>query len=209
MTVELLPSNSDPFEKALMAGAEADLPIPFGAVMDPAETSAEWLPFLAIHEGVRFWFADWSGDRKRQIIDDWTTLASLIGTRAAPARFLAYVDAEIVHKVSHPANRPLDYMALGLDPYDHPAYMARFLVKTNLSAHKAAFCLGLSALDVDALVPIDEQPLDRAMQALTISKAPETQYTVSFGHRVPITLDDGWDLDAGHELDSYRDRNRL
>jgi len=177
--------------------------------MDAVETPAAWLPFLAAHEGVRFWFSDWSDDRKRGIIGDWPELAGLIGTRAASTRFLGYVDAEIIHKISHPANQPLDMMVMGLDPFDHPAFLARFLVRTELKASSAAFCLGLSPLDDAALVPIDVNSLDRAMQALAVSKAPETQFTVSFAHRVPISLDDGWDLDAGHELDSYRDRNRL
>lgn len=209
MTIELLPDNADTFEKAVVAAGLGELPIPYAEIMDPATTPPEFLAFLAAHEGVRLWFSDWPEERKREIIADWVNLAALIGTRGAAQRFLDYVDAEVVHKVSHPANRPIDLMVLGLDPFDHPAFVARFLVKTDLQAHGAAFCLGSSALDVDAVVPVDDKPLNRAMQAITVSKAPETDFAVSFAHRVPISLDDGWDLDAGHELDSYRDRNTL
>jgi P2-related tail formation protein len=205
----LLPPNAGPFERALTEAATDTLPVPIEQVLDPAETPAEFLSFLAQHEGVRLWYSDWPEERKRQIIADWSRLASLIGTRGAAEAFLAYVDTVIVHKLSHPANMPLDMMALGIDPYAHPSFHARFLAKTDLTAHDAAFIIGWSALDVDALVPIDVTPLNRAMDALVVSKAPETQYAISFAHRIPVSIDDGLDLDAGHDLETYRDRIRL
>ena len=205
----ILPSNSGPFERAAAHAMSDDLPVPIAQILDPVTAPAEWLPWLAAHENVRLWYGDWSDERKRQIIVDWPQLASLIGTRGAAEPFLAYVDTVIIHKVSHPANQPLGLMALDIDPYGHPSFFARFLAKTDLQAHDVSFVIGYAALDVDALVEVDTQPLHQAMDALVMSKAPETQYAISFAHRIPISLDDGLDLDAGHDLESYRDRIRL
>lgn len=209
MTTNILPQSAELAERALHRAMQDDLPIPLSVILDPAQTPAEWLPFLAVHEGVRFWFADWSEARKREIIAEWTELAGLIGTRAAAARFLAYVDAEIIHKISYPAQKPIGRWALGRHPINHPSFKARFLVKTELKAPKRAFVIGRTAIGRGALSPPSTEPLRRAKAALTISKSPETAYAVSFAHRVRRTLRDGIDLRAGHVLGSFKDRVRL
>lgn len=209
MTLELLPSSSRLVEHALLHAMQDDLPIPLDIILDPDRTPTEWLPFLAVHEGVRFWFPDWSEGRKRQIVRQWRDLARLIGTRAAAEQFLAFVDAEIIHKVSYPAQKPIGRWALGRSPIKHPPFKSRFLVKTELKAPKGAFIIGRTAIGRGSLSPPSVEPLRRAKAALTFSKSPDTAYAVSFAHRVRRTLRDGFDLSAGHVLGSFKDRVRL
>ena len=77
---------------------------------------------------------------------------------------------------------------------------------THLSAIEQNRALGLAHLK-----PIDTTPLKRAKIALSLSKAADTEYSVNFAHRLPITMDDkdALDLDAGYVLGSYKDRIRL
>lgn len=209
MTVELLPDSAWTLERATLHAMLQDLAVPFSEIVDPARAPLEWLPFLAVHRGVRFWYADWPEARKRDVISKWYELAALIGTRAAAERFLGLVDTTIVHKVSYPAQKPIGRWALGLSPIDHPPFTSRFLVKTELRAPKGAFIIGRTAIGRGSLSPPSVEPLRRAKAALTISKAPETAYAVSFAHRVRRTLRDGFDLRAGHALGSFKDRVRL
>lgn len=206
---KLLPANSEPFERALGTAMTDTLPVPLRAAMDPLQTPADLLPWLAVHEGVHLWWSDWSEARKRQIIAEWPRLAWLIGTRAAAERFLAYVDTTIIHKVSHPSRWPVGGLAVGIDPINHPPHTARYLVKTELKAPAAAICVGMVAVGHASIRPPDPEPLNRALVALSTSKAPDKAYSVSFAHRRRVTLDDGIDLATGHHLGQYMDRTRL
>ncbi|WLH19621.1 phage tail protein I [Pseudomonas simiae] len=64
----LLPANSSPLEKALDLGfgklLDRVMP-PFPALMDPVQTPAEFLPYLAADRGVSEWDADASATEKR------------------------------------------------------------------------------------------------------------------------------------------------
>lgn len=207
--VALLPPNAEAFERAVVAAVDDPLPVPIRQIVNPAETPEQFLPWLAAHEGVRFWYSDWSAERKRQIIADWVRLANLIGTKSAAEAFLAYADAELIHKRSYPSRYPVGRYAVGIHPIQFPTFTARHLVKVALQRRKGAWCAGYSSIGRASIRPPNTEPLRRAEHALVVAKAPETVFTVSFAHRVPITLDDGFDLDAGHVMGSYRDRTRL
>lgn len=199
-----------PFERALVAALSDTLAVPLRDLLDPALTRAEFLPFLAAHESVDLWFDDWSPERKRQMIADARNgLAMLKGTRAAAARFLAYVDAEIVHKRSYPARAAMGRFVAGRTPINHPRFTARFLVKVALPAPRFGFVAGRTPIGRACVRGVDREPLRRASRALVVSKAADTAYSVTYAHRVPITLDDGFDLDAGLPIGAFHDRNRL
>lgn len=206
---DLLPDRRGPFEVALAGAMQDDLPIPIAEAMDPAKTPEALLPHLAAHESVDLWFDDWSIERKRKMIADAPRLAKLVGTEAAAEAFLEYVDAEIVHKVSYPSRRPVGRIAVGITPIQDRPFVARFLIKVTLVAHRRAIIVGRTAVGRGAILPPSREPIRRAKIALAKSKAPETAYTVSFAHRIPISLKDGIDLDAGYKLGDYRDRYRL
>ena len=208
---DILPSNSETFEKALAAGVSDTLDVPFDVLFDPAETRPDILPWLAAHESVDLWFSDWTEARKRAMVADAPALAKLVGTRAAAQRFLDYVDAEIIHKVSYPQRFPVGRIAVRLTPISHPEFVARFLIKVVLVARKNAICATRTAVGLAHLKPIDTTPLKRTKIALSLSKAADTEYSVNFAHRLPITMDDkdALDLDAGYVLGSYKDRIRL
>jgi len=207
---ELLPARSTTaFERALGAAMSDVLPIPMRESLDPATAPARFLPFLAAHESVDLWFDDWPEERKRSMIADAVRLAALKGTRAAAAAFLAYVDTAIVHKRSYPSRAPVGRIAAGVTPINHPDFTARFLLKTGLRARKRSVLVGRTAIGRACLRTIDREPLRRARRALVASKAPATAYSATFAHRVPITLDDGLDLDAGLPLGAFQDRTHL
>ena len=214
----LPPENKTHFQKALLDALDRALPVPLRETLNPLLTPAEWLPWLAAHEGVPLWFDDWEEERKREIIahsagispaHPGERLLDLIGTVAAAPLFLAYVDAQIVHKVSHPARYPVGRIAAGITPINHRPFVARYLVKTALVAPVRAICVARTAVGLAALRPVSREPLIRAKRALTVSKAPATAYSVTFAHRLPVTLEDGIDLDAGVKLGDFKDRNRL
>src|SRR5690606_19844942 len=102
---------------------------------------SEFLPWLAVHEGVRLWFSDWNDERKRKMIADAPALASIIGTHEAAVRFLEYVDAEVIDTVSYPARFVLGTSAVGITPLNHPPFRARYLVKVHLKMPVNAFVL--------------------------------------------------------------------
>lgn len=210
MSANLLPSNAGAFERAVAEAMADTLPVPLRQIMDPAETPSTFLPFLAAHRSVDLWFEDWPEERKRQMVADAIALAKLVGTRAAAERFLAYVDAQIIHKVSHPSRRPVGRISAGRRvPIQHKPFVARFLVRTALTAPAKPIIVGRTAASRAAVRTIDREPLRRAKTALSVSKAAETAYTINFAHRVRRTLDDGLDLDAGAALGAFKDRVRL
>lgn len=206
----LLPPNAGPFELALADAMSDHLPVPLAQALDPMQTPADLLPWLAVHEGVQLWWSDWPEERKRRLIAQWPRLAWLIGTRAAAEPFLAFVDATIVHKVAHPARYPVGRMAAGIQPVNHKPFVARYLLKVALRAPARAICVGRTAVGRSALRTINREPLRRAMTAISTAKGPAPAYTVTFAHRLPTTLDQGLPLDeAGSVLGQYQDRIRL
>jgi len=206
---DILPGNAAPFELALAEAMTDTLPVPIREIMDPATTPVPFLPFLAAHESVDLWFGDWSEDRKRLMITQAMQLAALKGTSVAAEAFLDYVDTAIVHKRSYPSKFPVGRIAAGLTPIQHPTFTAHFLLKLALKAPKNAIVVGRTAVGSAAVMDVDREPIRRALHALVVSKAPETAYTATFAHRLPVTLDDGVDLDAGHIMGSFKDRTRL
>lgn len=206
---DILPANSGPFERALAVGMSDGLPVPLTQILDPATTPKRTMLFLAGHESVDLWYSDWPDDLKRRMIADAPLLAQLIGTREAAQRFLDYVGAEIIHKVSYPAAKPIGRIAVRLTPIQMKAFVARYLVKVILKANKNAICVGRTAIGRASIRPPSREPILRAMKALSLSKSPDTAYTINFAHRIPRSLDDGIDLDAGYTLGEYRDRLRL
>lgn len=206
---ELLPGNSGTFERALAATLLDGLPVPLRDLVDPMKTPARFLPFLAAHESVDLWFEDWPEERKRRMIAQALRLGGIKGTRAAAAAFLEFVDTTIVHKRSYPARAPVGRIVAGRTPINHPDFTARFLLKVDLVAPLRARPVGRMSIGRALALTVDREPLRRAKRALVVSKAPATAYSVTFAHRVPITLDAGLDLEAGCELGAFHDRTHL
>ena len=206
---DVIYDEAAPFERALAAAFSDVLPLPIREIMDPVRTPAAFLPFLAAHESVDLWFEDWPEERKRLMIRRALELATLKGTRAAAAAFLAFVDATIIHRRSYPAHKPVGRIAAGITPVQSTAFKATFLLKTELKAPPRSFVACRSAIGHAPVRRIDFSPLRRAELALAVSKSPETAFTVTHAHRVPTTLDDGLDLAAGHVFGSFKDRLRL
>jgi P2-related tail formation protein len=205
----LLQRESTALERAIAFAISDVLPVPYRQILDPDTAPEAWLPFLAANESVDLWFNDWSVARKRLMIKQAAFLAQIVGTRVAAERFLAFVDTQVIHKVSHPARRPVGQIAAGIHPIAHLDYTARFLLKVDLHAHKRSICVGRSAIGRSAVLGVNLEPLRRAKLALTLSKAPESAYSVVFSHRVPRTLDDGLNLAQGIPIESFKDRIRL
>lgn len=217
--VPLLPSSSSgPYERALAAGMSDDLPVPFAELMDPYTTRVDLLDWLAGDYSVDLWYSDWPEERKREIIAHTigksTTypgerLPELKGTEVAAERYLAYVDAEIIDKRAYPQRFAIGEIAAGYHPVQFKPFVARYLVKVQLAEPVNAICVGQSAVGSACVSGIDRTPINRACEAITVSKAPETAYTVDFAHLIPITLDDVFDLEGGHIFGSYRPRLEL
>lgn len=204
----LVPANSTALERAADRPAP-DLPVPLAETLDPETTAADFLPFLASHEGVRLWFSDWPEARKREIIADWLRLASLVGTRAAAAEFLRYVDTELVDKVTHPRRFVVGRALVGITPINHRPFVAHLLLKVSIEKPARCMIVGRSAVSMAYARTPNDEPLRRARLAVVLSKAPETLISLNFGHRKPVTLDDGFDLDQGIMLGAFMDRKRL
>ncbi|WP_099864733.1 phage tail protein I [Pararhizobium haloflavum] len=205
---ELLPQNAQSYEKALAFAATDTLPVPLAEILDPDTCPVEWLPFLAAHESVDLWYEDWPVERKRQMIRDSLMLSSIRGTRAAAEPYLAYVDAELVDRISHPTR-----FVIGWTPIrdqmrvHHPHHTAHFLVKTSPIVAPDHFIIGRSPVDQPITVrDVDTTPLTRARTALAKSKSPETFYSVDFGWQRPITFDEA---SFGGRFDIYTNRTRL
>jgi len=206
---DILPSSSGAFERALAFAASDNLPVPFAQIMDPATSPKRFLPFLAAHESVDLWWDNWSDERKRRMIAEAPALAALKGTLAAADRFLPYVDAEIVHRMSYPRRFVVGRAVLGQTPIGHKSHTSHLLIKLPLHRPAHCFIIGRSALGRAALRTLDREPIRRANRALTVAKSPETLVTANYGWRRPITLDDGFPLDGSWKLGGYVDRKRI
>ncbi|KKX24311.1 phage tail protein I [Rhizobium sp. LC145] len=214
----ILAEGTGPLEWAMAAGASDDLPVPYAQIMNPYETPLAFLPWLAAHHSVDLWFDDWSEARKREMIAQSaglsavypaSPLAALKGTLAGLKRYLAFVDAEIVDRIAHPARFTFGRAILGRAPVHHRSFVAHYLVRVSLEAPANRFQIGRSAFGRAALRPVDLEPLRRVKRAMTIAKIPETQYSVTFAWRRPITVQDGIPIDGSHIVGGWRDRLRL
>lgn len=214
----ILPTECGPFERALAAAMSDDLPVPYAQLMDPYQTPVAWLPWLAGHHSVDLWYDDWSEARKREIIAQYAgvsilypgeVLPELKGTHAGALRFLSFVDAEVIDRVSYPARFVAGRAALGITPLNHPAFKARWLVKVMLEKPVNAFVLGRSAAGLGALRTVDPTPIHRAKNALRVAKAPETEYLVSFAWRRRVTFGDRPSFGDDLPFSGFVDRQTL
>lgn len=216
---KILPQhNPAPWEQAAAEAMHDELPTDLAAAMNPYTTPAENLFHLAGHHSVDLWYEDWPEARKREIIAQYagvstlypgTPLSELKGTHEAAVRFLEFVDAEVIAHIAYPARFVLGRSALGITPLNHPPFKARYLVKVALVKPLNAFVLGRSALGMGALRPIDREPILRAKRALIVSKAPETEYTVSFAWRRPATFADNIAMDGTLPFSGFINRTTL
>ncbi|TRB03044.1 MULTISPECIES: phage tail protein I [Rhizobium/Agrobacterium group] len=209
---------SEAFEKALIAGMTDDLPVPYDVIMDPYRTPARFLPWLAAHHSVDLWYDDWSEERKREMIaqcaglsTDYpaSPLAALKGTLVGLKRYLAFVDADIVDRIAHPARFTFGRAVIGRTPIAHQPFTAHYLVHVTLRAPKNHFQIGRSAFGRAALTSVDLEPIRRARRAMVTAKTPDTLYTVTFAWRRPITLQDAVTIDGGTSPGGYRQRQYL
>ncbi|MDQ0314853.1 phage tail protein I [Amorphus orientalis] len=214
---DLLPDPAA-FERALAEATADDLPVPIDQILDPYETPSAFLPFLAAHWSVDLWFDDWAEARKREMIAQSAgrstihpgeRLAELKGTREGLKRFLAFVDAEIVRVVSHPCRFVVGRSGVGWRPIAHPPLTAHYLVKLPLQQPAHAFEINRAAIGRASLRSVDLEPIRRAKLAMTVGKAPETLYSVTFAWRRHITLSDSIPLDGSHHIGGFVDRTRL
>lgn len=214
----LLADGVGPYEYALAAGMSDDLPVPFERLLDPYETEARFLPWLAAHHSVDLWFDDWPEERKREMIAQAAgvsvtypaaPIAALKGTLVGLKRYLEFVDAEIVDRIAHPARFTFGRAVIGRTPIAHKPFVAHYLIKVHLSAPKNRFEIGRAAFGRSALSRVNLEPLRRVKRAMAIAKVPETQYTVSFAWRRGITFNDNILIDGSHVFGGWIDRTRL
>lgn len=216
--VQDLVPDPGPFEIALGEALTDRIEVPIREIMDPYRTRAEFIPFLAAHVSVELWFDDWPEERKREMIAQCMgrsviypgeRLADLKGTREGLKRYLAFVDAEIVRVVAHPTRFAIGRSGIGWRPIAHPPLSAHYLVKLPLRRPANPFEVNRSAIGRAGLRAVDREPIRRARLAMTIAKAPETLYSVSFAWRRRIRLSDAIPLDGSHHLGGFVDRTRL
>ncbi|MEW6257426.1 MAG: phage tail protein I [Pseudomonadota bacterium] len=205
----VLAPKSGPFVQALAAAMSDDLPVPIRQVLDPAEAPSAFLPWLAVHDGVRLWFSDWSEARKRTVITNGPTDAGMVGTRPGSVRYLSYVDGILLDAVVYPSRFVQGRAVLGRTPIGHPPFLARYLVKVETVTPPRALVLGRGVLGRARLKRPTREPFNRALAALRTAKAPETEYRVDFGHLRPLSIADAPPLDGTFALDAYVSRNWL
>lgn len=206
---ELLPPSATPYEIALAEAMTDGLPVPLREAMDPAAAPIGLLPFLAVHDGVRLWFSDWSAERKRQVIGASLLDCWLVGVRDGAVRFLSYVDGTLVDAVAYPARFVMGRAVVGRTPIGHAPFLARYLVKVETHKPARALVMGRSALGHARLKTPSREPFERCLAALRAAKAPETEIRVDFGHRRRIRLSDGVPLDGTYKLGSFISRTKL
>lgn len=208
---DLLPPNSvsAPFETSLAFATGDVLPVPIRQAVDPHAAPIPFLPFLAVHEGVRLWFYDWSEARKRQVISQSIVANFEVGTRAATIRYLSYVDAMLIDAIAYPKRFVVGRAKIGRTPVNHPDFTARYLVKVVTHAPRRAFVIGRSPIGRRPIKTPSREPFNRVCAALRAAKAPETQYRVDFAHKRHLTFADAPLLDGSHRIGEFIDRTRL
>lgn len=206
---DLLPTSASPFEIALAKAMTDELPVPLREALDPATAPANLLPFLAVHDGVRLWFSDWSEARKRDVIGASLTDCWLVGVRDGAARYLAYVDATLVDAVAYPARFVLRQAIIGRTPIGHAPFLARYLVRIATKKPVRALVMRRGVLGSARLKTPSREPFQRCLAALRAAKAPETEIRVDFGHSRQIRLSDGVPLDGTYRLGAFISRTKL
>ncbi len=95
MASDLLPPNATPLERAMAAigGSIASVPLPIGALMDPATIPSSALPWLAFALSIDRWDANWSDEEKRAAVASAIPDQRIKGSRLAVERVLARYDA--------------------------------------------------------------------------------------------------------------------
>jgi phage tail P2-like protein len=206
---DLLPGARGTFEEAVAAGMSDNLPVPIEDVVDPAQTPIAFLPWLAVHYGVRLWFSDWSEARKRLVILEAPAVNFTIGTRAAVPALLAYVDAALVDARSYPQRFVFGSAVIGRTSVRHPPFTARYLVHVETSTPRMGFVYGRAVLGRHSGRTPSREKFRRARAALRAAKAPESEYRVSFQTKRQITIADGVPLDGTYALGQFISRTRL
>ena len=209
MTTELLPPNRSVVEEGLVEGLTDTLPIPYSQILDPQTAPVEFLPWLAVHESVDLWYADWPEARKRQMISQSIDLARLKGLRSGVVSYLAYVEGTLIDTISYPANFVFGRAVIGRSPIGHPPFLARYLVKIETTKPARAFTMGRAVLGRSPIKTHSRERLNRGRRAMTVAKTPETEYRVDFAHMRKIRIGDSIPLDGTHQIDSYISRTRL
>jgi len=97
MSANLLPSNSEPLERALadLIPRISELEIPFKEFTDPNTAPEEFLPILAWSARVDVWNTNWPVETKRAVIRAAIPAHRVKGTRAAVEMALAALNAEV------------------------------------------------------------------------------------------------------------------
>jgi P2-related tail formation protein len=205
----ILPRNAQVFEKAIARAMMDRLPVPLREIVDPLTAPSEWLPFLAYHDSVDLWFSDWTDARKRTVISNAITDAALKGTRAGSIQFLSYVDGTLLDVLPFPSPFIVGRGIMGRTPLGLAPFLAMYLVKVVTYAPKMCFVMGRSAIGTVADITPDPTPLNRALIALRVAKAPETEIRVDFTTMRLLTLGDAPPLDGSYSLDEYLDRTKF
>lgn len=205
----LLVATPPSFEAALAYAMSDTLPVPLKAALDPQQAPVDLLPFLAVQDGVRLWFSDWTVARKRLVISASLTDCWLVGVRAGAVRYLSYVDATLVDAVAYPARFVMGRAVVGRTPVGHAPFLARYLVRVLTQKPPRALVMGRGILGRARLKTPNRTPFERCLVALRAAKAPETEVRVDFGHRRCIRLSDGVPLDGTYKLGSFISRTKL
>ncbi len=206
---DLLPDNARPFEQALAQAMTDTLPVPVAETLNPTTAPVRFLPWLAVHDGVRLWYSDWSEARRRQVIAEAPRAAWLVGTRPGAVTYLAYVDGQLVDAVAYPARFVLGRARIGRTPIGHPPWLARYLVRVRTVRPSHALVAGRTVLGRARLKTPSREPRRRCLAALVAAKSPETEYRVDFGHARELLLADGPALDGSLHLGAYVARRKL
>jgi len=206
---ELLPGARGAFEEAVAAGMSDVLPVPIEEIVEAARTPVAFLPWLAVHYGVRLWFPDWPEALKRFVVDEAPAVSFTIGTRTAVPVLLDYVDATLIDAKAYPQRFVFGSAVIGRTSVRHPPFMARYLVYVETSTPRMGFVYGRAVLGRHAGRAPSREKFKRARAALRAAKAPETEYRVSFQTKRQITVADGVPLDGTFALGQFISRTRL
>ncbi|WP_127076016.1 phage tail protein I [Rhodomicrobium lacus] len=206
---EILPGAPEPFKASLAAAMTDDLPVPIEQVPDPRTAPVHFLPWLAVHDGVRLWFPNWSEARKRRVVSESLAANFEVGARAGAVRFLSYVDGTLVDAVAYPARFVMGRAVLGRTPIGHGPFLARYLVRIRTVKPSRAFVIGRSAGGRAFLKTPDRMQRNRVLTALRAAKSPETEYRVDLAHMRPLALSDAPPLDGTHYLGQFVPRSKL
>lgn len=206
---DVLPPSAGVFDRIVVATGTEPLSVPVREVLDPAGTPERFLPFLAFHESVDLWFADWSEARRRAMVADAPDLARRKGTRSGAEAFLGYVDAELLDAIAFPAPFVFGRARVRRTPIGHPPFVARYLIRTETTKPARALVFRRGRLARSRVRSPDREPIRRALVALRAAKAPETEIRADFAHKRELRISDAPPLDGTVRLGQFLDRVRL